>query len=175
MKKTILVLCIFGGLNACSISDHDDLKSWMKNEEKNMKGKIESLPPVKEHVVTSFVAKNNPFLMKPTISLKDLAKEKYAPNIDRKKEPLEEYPIETLKMVGIISKDGITYAMVKEKTGLIHYVAKGNYLGQNYGEVKEVDDGEVVIEERVQETGEWKLRTTRIMLSETAPQYKKKK
>jgi type IV pilus assembly protein PilP len=86
--------------------------------------------------------------------------------MNRRKEPLEAYPLEQLKMVGTLSQAGITYALVRaEKT--LYRVKKGNYLGQNFGLITEITDTEVKLKEIVQDTaGDWTERQSVLPLLE---------
>ena len=86
--------------------------------------------------------------------------------MNRRKEPLEAYPLEQLKMVGTLSQAGVTYALVRaEKT--LYRVKKGNYLGQNFGLITEITDAEVKLKEIVQDTaGDWTERQSVLPLLE---------
>lgn len=167
MKKVLLSFMVLTALSACSSGEYSDLKTWMKDQEKGMRGKIDSLPDAKTYVPVGFTAKDNPFVVKPSISLSDLAKNKYAPDPNRRKEPLEEFPSESLKMVGTVFKDKKPFAMIRDKNRLIHYVTVGNYIGTNYGQIIEVNEGEIVINERIKEDDEWKIKPARIFLTES--------
>ena len=89
-----------------------------------------------------------------------------APDMNRRKEPLEAFPLEQLKMVGTLSQAGVTYALVRaEKT--LYRVKKGNYLGQNFGLITEITDTEVKLKEIVQDTaGDWTERQSVLPLLE---------
>ena len=89
-----------------------------------------------------------------------------APDLNRRKEPLEAFPLEQLKMVGTLTQTGVTYALVKaDKT--LYRVKKGNYLGQNFGLITEITDTEVKLKEIVQDTaGDWTERQSVLPLLE---------
>ena len=166
MKKLLLSIFIITGLSACGDSNNDDIKQWMSEEGKKVQGKIESLPPAKNFTPVPYNAVIDPFVVKSKINLADLTKDKFAPDLNRQKEALETEFIESLRMVGTIIKDGKFYAMIKDKNKLVHYVSVGNHIGTNYGEIKTINEGEMVLEERSKESDEWKLKTVRIYLYE---------
>jgi len=90
------------------------------------------------------------------------------PNLNRPKEPMEAYPLESLKYVGLLSKSKLTYALLKTPDESVQQVKLGNYVGQNFGRVTQIKDGEVVLVELVQDdlTGDWVERTTSLALQE---------
>ena len=91
-----------------------------------------------------------------------------APDLNRRKEPLEAFPLEQLKMVGTLNQANVTYALVKaDKT--LYRVKKGNYLGQNFGLIVDITDSEIKLKEIVQDTaGDWTERESVIPLLEGA-------
>lgn len=165
MKKIFSLLTILA-LVGCSETNHSDLDLWMKQQEVSLKGKIEELPEASTHVAVNYVAGQNPFVLKEVASLMNLAKTKYAPDFSRRKEALEAIPLEALKMVGFLNKDGKGFALIKTKDGLVHYISKGNYIGVNYGLVKSVSESEIVLEERIQDDDTWKVKETKLTLDE---------
>lgn len=167
MKKILLSIVVLGSLAGCSSSDnYEDLSSWMKQEEKKMVGKIQPLPDVKTYVHTPFaIGIETPFEMQVPLSLQQMMKNRYAPDINRKKEPLEDFPIDNLKMVGSVKKDGKTFGLIKDRDGIIHYVTVGSHLGLNFGEIISLTDNEIVIDERMRDGDEWKIVKTNIQLT----------
>jgi type IV pilus assembly protein PilP len=89
-----------------------------------------------------------------------------APELSRRKEPLEAFPLDSMKMVGSLIKDGQPVALLKVDN-LLYQVKPGNYLGQNFGKITKVSESEVSIREIVQDaTGEWTERTATLQLQE---------
>jgi type IV pilus assembly protein PilP len=88
------------------------------------------------------------------------------PEMNRRKEPLEAYPLDAMVMVGTLVKQGQPVALVKVDN-LLYQVRPGNYLGQNYGKVVKVSETEVVLRELVQDAaGEWVERNSTLQLQE---------
>lgn len=168
-KKTVLLILVSGVLliSGCASTEFNDINQWMKEQEQNLKGKINQLPEAKRFVPTPFSAQEDPFVQKPTISLNELEKNKYAPDPNRRKEPLEAFPVEALKMTGSLYKDKKFYAIIKNSENIVHYVTVGNYVGVNYGKVTKVEEGQITLEEKVKDSGEqWKEQFTTILLDE---------
>ena len=89
------------------------------------------------------------------------------PDLNRPKEPLEAYSLETLKMVGMLSRQGTVHAVIKTPDNAIYHVKKGNYVGQNFGRITQIGDGEVGLHEIVQDSaGDWSERTSTLLLQE---------
>lgn len=173
MKKILLSMVILSALAGCSSEkNHSDISTWMEEQNKSIKGKIKELPPTKSFTKVAFEAKENPFEMKKPLSLQEMMKNKYAPDLNRQKEALEEFSLDNLKMVGSIIKDGKLFALIKDRNGIIHYVSKGNHMGQNFGEVVGLSESGIELEERVKNGDEWVLTTAKIDLTETSMKKK---
>ena len=97
-----------------------------------------------------------------------------APDLNRRKEPLEAFPLEQLKMVGTLSQGKDTFAIVRaDKT--LYRVKKGNYMGQNFGLITDVTEGEIKLKEIVQDSaGDWAERQSVLPLLEEAGKGDKK-
>jgi type IV pilus assembly protein PilP len=89
------------------------------------------------------------------------------PDFDRPSEPLEEYPLDSLRMVGTMQKGQETWALILDKDGAIHRVQPGNYMGQNYGKITRVTESEVDLTEIIPDgLGGWMERQSSIALKE---------
>jgi type IV pilus assembly protein PilP len=88
------------------------------------------------------------------------------PNLNRPKEPLEAYPLESLKMVGVLQQKNANFALVKADTGL-YRVKVGNYLGQNFGLITTITDSQIQLRELIQDAvGDWTERQSTLQLLE---------
>ncbi|HXU93571.1 MAG TPA: pilus assembly protein PilP, partial [Gallionella sp.] len=82
-------------------------------------------------------------------------------------EALEEFPLESLKMVGYLYQNKVAYAVIRAPDGKLHRVKAGNYVGLNFGLIQEVTDTEVIIKEMVQDSaGDWSERMSSLQLME---------
>lgn len=89
-----------------------------------------------------------------------------APELARRKEPLEAFPLDAMTLVGSILKSGQPVALVKVDS-LLYQVKLGNYLGEHYGRVTKISETEVVLREIAQDgVGEWIERVATLQLQE---------
>lgn len=129
------------------------------------------MPVIKSYESYSYVADGlrNPFekLDEPQAIEKMMSVEGPGPDLEREKEELEAYPLDTLRMVGTLSKDNEQWALVKANDGVIHRVQAGNYLGQNFGKIIRIQDQQIDLAEWVATTaGKWREREASLALVE---------
>ncbi len=87
--------------------------------------------------------------------------------MERRKEPLEKFPLESLKMVGSLEQEEESYALIKAPDNSLHRVKTGGYLGQNFGLISDISESEVNLKEIVQDsTGDWAERVSTLMLED---------
>lgn len=168
MKPTPLVLVVML-LTACGVEEFQDLRDFVKDSGKDMRGKIPPPPEVRPYEPFAYNNETNlpdPFkLRKP--ELRSGRAGVNQPDLDRPKEALEEFPLEALRMVGSLSQNNIGYAVIRAPDGKLHRVKTGNYVGLNFGLIKEVTDTEVKIKEMVQDSaGDWSDRASTLQLIE---------
>lgn len=160
MKKILNIMGVLVILSGCSSGGYADLDEWMKAQQKGVSKKVQPIPEAKVFQPVTFNAKDDPFKEKPITNLEALEKNKYAPEANRRKEPLEKYSLEQLRITGMIMKDGIMYAIIRSPDGKNNYVTKGNYIGTNYGKIIEINESQLKLEERVQDADEWKIKNS---------------
>ena len=160
-------------LAACGGDEHQDLKEELKILTKDLRGRIEPLPVVKPYEPVPYKALDmpDPFgAAKIELAIAAAAKSHVgtnAPNTTRPKEPLEAYPLESLKMVGTLSQKGVTYALVRADAN-VYRVKAGNYLGQNFGVITGINDNQINLKELVQDaSGDWTERKLALQIIET--------
>ncbi|HSH97236.1 MAG: pilus assembly protein PilP [Methylophilaceae bacterium] len=163
----LITVCVFL-LISCGSNQGDDLDQFMSTAANDMQPKIDPIPEVKPYTATEFNADsqlNDPFKAR---KAKNSSTGGIQPNLVRPKEALEAYPLESLKYVGLLAKQKLTYALIKTPDGNLQQVKIGNYLGQNFGIITEISDSSVTLKEIVQDdlTGDWTDRTSSINLQE---------
>jgi len=165
LKFFILFSLLLAG---CGGEEYQDLRDFVKNSGAGMRGKIEPPPEVKPY--EHFAYTNDTDLPDP---FKPRKPEKRAggginqPDMDRPKEALEEFPLESLKMVGYLYRNKVGYAVIRSTDNKLHRVKAGNYVGMNFGLIKEVTDTEIIIKEMVQDSaGDWTERVSSLQLLE---------
>jgi len=169
MRRTIgtaLALTVFA-IAGCESGDQNELRDWMKTETKDLRGRIPPLPQVKPYEPVAYDAAG---LVDPFRSSRLMIENKQQgggglqPDMNRPKEPLEAFPLESLKYVGYLSKSRQPHAIILADAAL-HQVKIGNYMGQNFGVVTRISDSDIVLRELVQDSaGDWVERTSTLML-----------
>jgi len=174
--KRLLIPIALAVLGACS-SEMEELKTFVRDSEKGLPRRIDPLPPVKPFEPFTYEGFDLPDPFKP----RKLSPPKeggggggLAPDLNRRKEPLEAFPLEQLKMVGTLSQGKDTYAIVRaDKT--LYRVKKGNYMGQNFGLITDVTESEIKLKEIVQDSaGDWAERQSVLPLLEETGKGDKK-
>ncbi|MDB5869631.1 MAG: Pilus assembly protein PilQ [Polaromonas sp.] len=170
----VLILALLG-ISGCGSSDQDELQQWMITQRNATRPKV---PPLQEP--TKFTPQTygqetsiEPFSNQKLVqALKRDSKQAtsnaalIAPELSRRKEPLEASPLDAVAMVGSLNKAGLPVALVRVDN-LIYQVRVGNYLGQNYGRITAVTEASVVLREIVQDAaGEWIERPATLQLLE---------
>ena len=165
MKRLASIMIVLG-LTGCGGSGMDDLRAFVAETGKDMQGKIEPLPEVKAYEPFTYDAFDLPDPFKPR-KLTTGGGGGIQPDLNRPKEPLEAFSLETLKMVGMLSKEGVIHAVIQTPDKAIYHVRKGNYVGQNFGLITQISDTEVTLREIVQDSaGDWSERTSTLILQE---------
>lgn len=165
--KRLAMLLIVTGLSGCGGGDMDDLHRFVAETGKDLQGKIEPLPEMKPYEAFTYNAFDLPDPFKPRKLSTRGGGGMLAPDLNRPKEPLEAFSLETLKMVGVLSRKGVIQAVIKTPDNAVYHVRKGNYVGQNFGLVTQITDSKVTLREIVQDSaGDWSERTSTLNLQE---------
>jgi type IV pilus assembly protein PilP len=148
MRTIITVAGLAGGLllGGCS-DDLADLRVDIEKARKRPGGRIQPLPEVKPYMSHEYemADKRSPFLQ-------SLAGENAGgprPDVQRAREYLEQFPLDTLKMVGTLRLGSANYGLLQTRDGLIHRVLPGNHVGQNDGRVMLIGDARISVIEIV--------------------------
>ena len=162
-------------ISGCGLSGEDELRQWMAEQKAQTRPKVTPIPEPKQFKPESYTQESavEPFSKtKLTQALiRDSAQAAsnaglVAPELARRKEPLEAYPLDSMALVGNIIKAGQPIALVRVDS-LLYQVKLGNYLGQNYGKVTKISETEITLREIVQDAvGEWTERTATLQLQE---------
>jgi type IV pilus assembly protein PilP len=160
-------------LTACS-AEHDELRQWMDQQRREIKPNVPALQPPKKFDPQPYAAGQavDPFsTQKLTVALKQEARQPnslLSAELNRRKEPLEAYPLDSMSMVGSVNKQGQPYALLRVDA-LLYQVKVGDYLGQNYGRILRIAETEIALREIVQDAaGEWIERPATLQLQERA-------
>jgi type IV pilus assembly protein PilP len=135
-------------LGACS-NNMDELKQEVAEIKARPGERIEPIPEIRPYEAFKYEADNerSPFI--PTAAAKAGLASSARPDIKRAREFLEQFPLDTLQMVGTLQLQGRMYALLQGKDGLVHRVAVGNYVGQNDGRITSITNTKVSVAELV--------------------------
>lgn len=175
--KNLLWIMMVGlgvaALQGCSAPE-DELKGWMEQQQREVHPNVKPLSPPKQfnpehYTMTDAV---DPFsAQKLSVALKQEARQPnslLAAEMNRRKEPLEAFPLDNMAMVGSVKKKSGEYALLKVDN-LLYQVKVGDYIGQNYGKITKISETEVTVREIVQDAaGEVIERPTSLQLQESA-------
>ncbi|MBU3736586.1 MAG: pilus assembly protein PilP [Methylobacterium sp.] len=154
-------------LAACSGGEGDDLDKFIRNSGDGLKGKVDPLPEVRPLKTVDFNADGtlvDPFVPRKAVSNVGGVQ----PDLDRPKDAGENYPLESLKFVGAVSKNKQQRALLKTPDNLMLEVKVGEHIGQNLGLVTSITDTEIRLKEIVQDelSGDWVERPTSVIMQE---------
>lgn len=175
--STRLLMVVLGAslLSGCGGNEEEELRQWMTELRATTKPRVTPITEPKQFEPQEYTGdgKMEPFNpLKLTQALRRESSEAsvnaslIAPEMARRKEPLEAYPLDTVKMVGSLNKTGTPTALVTVDK-LLYQVRPGNYLGQNYGKIIGIAETSIRLREIVQDsTGDWVERMTTLDLQE---------
>lgn len=176
MQASLIMLCALS-MWGCGSSGEDELRQWMASERAQAKPRITPISEPKQFLPQPYVAEEGmePFnVLKLTQALRRESAQVasnaalIAPEMARRKEPLEAFPLDAMAMVGSMNKNGKPTALLTVDK-LLYQVQLGNYLGQNYGRITAITETSIQLREIVQDpTGDWIERITSLELQEEA-------
>ncbi|MCB1929081.1 MAG: pilus assembly protein PilP [Rhodocyclaceae bacterium] len=164
---------------ACS-SPQEDIQVWMDDQSRHMVGKVQQLPEIKPAEQVAYVGYDYPDPFRPAATAIDLdmSTSEFRPDLTRRREPLEAFALETLAFVGTLEMGSEKIALVMfqapagggaagQGDGTLYQIRKGNYMGQDFGLVAEINDTELTLKELVEDlNGEWGERVTTMELKD---------
>jgi type IV pilus assembly protein PilP len=159
-------------LSGCGDGGVQEVRQWMDDVRKQTPVRVQKLPEPKKFTPFTYGGKNEIDPYSPAKLSAALAKlqansnSAIKPDLERRKEPLEAYPLDALKMVGTLEKPGLSYALIQVDKSVFQ-VKVGNYIGQNFGMITKITDTEVELKEIVRDAaGEWTERKAKLELQE---------
>ena len=172
--KRLWLIALCGALGACSGEDHEDLKQWMADNTRDMRGSVPKLPEVKPYEPVPYEMDGTldpfkPSKIEPESRYKQLAGKggAFMPDFEAREirnSLLEKYPIESLKMIGFLNVNRKPMAVIQVEDK-IKQVKVGDYMGLDFGMVTQVTDTEVQLRELIQDSaGDWTERKSSLYL-----------
>ena len=170
MRRVLTLIAVTGLVAGCGGEQYQDLRQFVKESGANMRGRVEPLPEVKPYEPFTYDAFELQDPFKPRSQVADKSAggggAGPAPDMNRRKEALEGYPLESLRMVGTLQdKNRKMFALIKTQDNNIYQVKGGNYLGQNFGVISMITETSITLKEVIQDTaGVWTERTSSLQL-----------
>jgi type IV pilus assembly protein PilP len=168
--KLLLLTAAVSLLSACS-SGMSDLEAFVAEVKARKPGRIEPLPEIKPIETFTYVAadRRDPFLPERPKEERQqqLAGDGISPDFNRRKEELEAFSLDSIRMVGTLEQQETTWGLVKTKDGIIHRVKAGNYMGQNHGQITQISEDKIELTEIIpNQRGGYQERQASVALSE---------
>lgn len=149
--RFLLGAAALAALTACG-NDMDELRSYIDEVKARPGGRIDPLPEVRPAPTFTYEAgdRRSPFMPdEQQARVSDNPNAVQGPDPNRPREFLEQFPLDTLSMVGTLNIEGTTYGLVQTSSGLINRVTVGNHMGQNYGRITNISESEIQLVEIV--------------------------
>jgi type IV pilus assembly protein PilP len=153
--KRMLITCAVLALGGCA-QDKQDLHDYLAQVKARAPTPIDPIPQIKQAETFLYVADNrrSPFIPSTVSEMVTAAASSGdgpRPDPNRRREELEGYPLDTLRMVGTLKKQSNYWGLVQTRDRMIHRVERGNYLGENYGRILDIDEDRVSLRELIQD------------------------
>jgi type IV pilus assembly protein PilP len=168
--RFIVTLLLTAALAGCGDDGMDDLRQFVATAHAGKTPKVEPLPEIKTQEPFAYAAAKlvDPFA---AFNLKSQAAKASGtgprPDMNRRKEPLEDYPLDALRMVGTLARGKQAWAVIQAPDGTVHRAGVGGHMGQNFGTITRVTDDKISLIELIQGTlGDWVEREASMMLAE---------
>lgn len=174
-KEYIFTILIPLFLAGCGEGGFEDLDNFVKESDTLQRSGIPPLPTIKPYEPFNYAAFDipDPFKAREIEPAKG-GKGGLQPDLERRKEPLEAYPLEALRMVGTLQQEkDLMFALIKSPDNNLYRIKAGNYIGQNFGMVTKISESSVALAEIVQDSaGDWSERESALQLQDEQEQRK---
>jgi type IV pilus assembly protein PilP len=172
--KRLMLIALCGALGACGGGDHEELRQWMVDSTKDMRGNIPKLPEVKPYEPVAYEVEGivDPFKAS-KIEPESRSRQGqgtaggFQPDFEARElrnSLLEKYPVESLQMIGYLNVNRQPIAAI-QVDGKVKQVKVGDYVGLDFGMVTKITEHEVVLRELIQDSaGDWSERTSSLYL-----------
>ena len=156
-------------LGACGGEEQSELRQELAAMTKDLRGRVDPLPQVRSFEPVPYKGES---MVDPFVPGRIVVAQTSTggggggvqPDLNRPKEPLESFPMESIQMVGTLSQNQDMFALVRAGASLFR-VKKGNYVGQNFGVIVSIDEGQISVKEVVQDSGgDWVERSTSLQM-----------
>lgn len=151
----LLLMGLSVALSGCMSNDMNDLRAFVEQVKARPAPEIEPLPEIKHVETYIYEARGRRDPFSPGMGMGEQEDEAISstsglrPDPNRRKEELEQFPLDTLRMVGILEQEKEIWALIKSRDGVIHRVQPGNFIGQNHGQITQIAEEKIDLTEIV--------------------------
>ncbi|MES9932187.1 MAG: pilus assembly protein PilP [Candidatus Sedimenticola sp. PURPLELP] len=167
--RNLLVCTVPFFLVACA-GDMQDLKKYVQEVKSRKAGHIEPLPEIKQVETYAFVGGvRSPFFLAEGEAMEGevVTDGGISPDTTRRKEELESYELDALRMVGILEQLETRWALIQTKENTIYRVKTGNYMGKNHGQITRITETQADLTEIIPDgQGGYRERQASLALTE---------
>lgn len=167
--RVIAVASLSAALIGCGSDGMDDLRHFVATAHAGKSAKIEPVPEVKTPEQFLYAAVNliDPFAPFTRKTAAVIAGSGPRPDMNRRKEPLEEFPLDALRMVGTLNRGKQAWAVIQAPDGTVHRAGVGHFMGQNFGKILRIAEDKINLVELIQgPSGDWIEREAGVALAE---------
>lgn len=151
--RLLALMLLALAMTGCAQTDYQDLKDFVAEVKARPPGGISPAPQPAEVETFLYVAgdRRDPFTAQSDMAdeTAEVVESGLMPDLNRRREELENYSLDTLRMVGTLEQDAQTWGLVKTNDGTIHRVAEGNYMGRNHGRIVVIGEEKIKLLELV--------------------------
>jgi len=174
ISRYFIILIFCGFVSACN-QGLEDLQQFVQETISQPPGEIEPIPVFQTYQNVEYTSQNlrDPFKLvdfrrpNENQNTNNVKTNGPKPNINRIREPLEEFPLDTLRLKGSVTQNGVKWGLVFAPDNTVHRVVKGHYMGQNHGQVISVTDQSIELTEIISDTlGNYIERSSAIALTQ---------
>lgn len=170
MRRHLAIVLACLALASCGAEQHSDLRQFVKDSDSMPRGRIPPLPEVRPYEPFEYAAFDltDPFVPRKIEAPKTSnIPGALQPPANHRKGPLEAFPLENLKMVGTLQQHKSVYALIKTPDNNLYRVKTGDFMGQNFGRIIDINESALKLKELVQDSGnEWKEEERTLLLQE---------
>lgn len=151
--RTIILAALAGTVLAGCSDDMSDLRAYAEKIKQRPGEQVPPIPEFEAYQSFNYMPDElrDPFRVQASFAepeqTGDESTSGIKPPSDHRTEPLERFALDSLDMVGTLSRENTLWALIRDPDGAVHQVREGNYLGQNYGKITSVYPDRVALVE----------------------------
>ncbi|MCG6872438.1 MAG: pilus assembly protein PilP [Gammaproteobacteria bacterium] len=166
LSRLVPVLAVL--LAACSGPELEDLRAFTEQTHATNRPQVEPLPTIRPYQAFTYSAAGlkDPFSSENLRPVREAGNSVGGPDMNRRREPLESFPLDSLKMLGTLERESLTWVIIGAPDGTTHHARMGSFVGQNFGRINRISEERAEIVETVRDGGgNWIQRQSNLAVS----------